>query len=131
MTALKEARLKSGLKQKDVADMFGIPLRTLQNWEAGARVAPDYVTERLFKALSSMSEYKQYAVAVVEYNGGSERFITICKTKEEAVKEAENQWKKAGERYQKSRIVAGIIQVFDVRGNTIYGDMQEVYTEHR
>ena len=43
---IKEARIECGFTQKQVQDLIGIPIRTLQNWEAGIRKCPDYI-ERL------------------------------------------------------------------------------------
>lgn len=43
---IKEARIQVGFTQKQVQDLIGIPIRTLQNWEAGVRKCPDYI-ERL------------------------------------------------------------------------------------
>ena len=43
---IKEARIEVGFTQKQVQDLIGIPIRTLQNWEAGVRKCPDYI-ERL------------------------------------------------------------------------------------
>ena len=43
---IKEARIEVGFTQKQVQDLIGIPIRTLQNWESGIRKCPDYI-ERL------------------------------------------------------------------------------------
>ena len=50
MTDIKYIRLASGMKQGEFAKYFGIPLRTLQNWESGVRLPPEY--------LISLIEYK-------------------------------------------------------------------------
>jgi DNA-binding transcriptional regulator YiaG len=42
---IKEARIKYNLTQKQVSELTGIPVRTIQNWEAGVRKCPDYVTK--------------------------------------------------------------------------------------
>lgn len=42
---IKETRIKYGLTIKQVSDLTGIPYRSLQNWEAGVRNCPDYVTK--------------------------------------------------------------------------------------
>lgn len=39
----KEFREGSGMKKKQFADYFGIPYRTVQNWEAGVNKCPDYL----------------------------------------------------------------------------------------
>ena len=40
---VKELREKFGLSQSNFAKKFEIPLKSLQNWEAGRRVPPPYV----------------------------------------------------------------------------------------
>lgn len=50
MTDIKYLRLAAGMKQGEFAKYFGIPLRTLQNWESGVRRPPEY--------LISLIEYK-------------------------------------------------------------------------
>lgn len=44
---LKQMRKEAGMTQKQFADYFGIPYRTLQDWERGVRHMPDYLL-RLF-----------------------------------------------------------------------------------
>lgn len=39
----KELREKSGMNQTKFAEYFGIPRRTVQNWELGLRTCPDYL----------------------------------------------------------------------------------------
>ena len=43
MTDIKALRLSTGMKQGEIAKYFDIPLRTLQNWEAGVRQPPEYL----------------------------------------------------------------------------------------
>ena len=40
---IKELRELYGMSRKEFAEYFGIPYRTLQNWELGLRVCPDYL----------------------------------------------------------------------------------------
>ena len=42
---------KSGLRLIDLADRFGIPYRTLQNWHSGVRQAPQYVINMMAEIL--------------------------------------------------------------------------------
>lgn len=44
---IKDIRLSSGLTQAEFSKKFHIPCRTLQSWELGERVPPDYVIELL------------------------------------------------------------------------------------
>ena len=39
----KMIREQSGMNRKDFSDWLGIPYRTMQEWEMGRRVMPDYV----------------------------------------------------------------------------------------
>ena len=40
---IKELRKKTGLSQSKFSSKFGIPVRTLQQWEQGISAPPDYV----------------------------------------------------------------------------------------
>lgn len=44
---IKEMRALTGLSQRKFAEMYDIPVRTLENWEAGTRVPPEYVLKLL------------------------------------------------------------------------------------
>lgn len=39
----KAIREKTGMNRKDFSDWLGIPYRTMQEWELGRRVMPEYV----------------------------------------------------------------------------------------
>ena len=49
---IRELRTAANMTQKEFADYFRIPFRTLQNWEGGHRNPPDYLVE--------LMEYKLY-----------------------------------------------------------------------
>lgn len=55
MTIL-EARQEAGLTQKEVFELIGVPIRTLQNWEAGIRICPQYVEDLLVEKLLSLKK---------------------------------------------------------------------------
>ncbi|MDY3918649.1 MAG: helix-turn-helix domain-containing protein [Candidatus Limivivens sp.] len=40
---LMELRKSTGMNRKQFAEYFGIPYRTLQDWELGNRKMPDYL----------------------------------------------------------------------------------------
>ena len=40
---IKELRIKSGMTQKAFAEYFGIPKRTLEDWEGGKSKCADYL----------------------------------------------------------------------------------------
>jgi len=50
-TALKKIRKRSGYRQIDFAMKTGMPVRTIQNYEAGARVPNAFNAQRLADAL--------------------------------------------------------------------------------
>ena len=41
----KELRQKSGMTQQQFAEYFGIPKRTIEDWERGERKCNDYLIE--------------------------------------------------------------------------------------
>lgn len=40
---LIKLRTKTGMNRREFADYFGIPYRTMQDWELGNRKMPDYL----------------------------------------------------------------------------------------
>lgn len=44
---IQELRAKTGLTQARFAEYFGLPLRTVQEWEQGRRKPPDYIPKLL------------------------------------------------------------------------------------
>ena len=59
---LKELRKEAGLTQKEMYEEFGVPLRSIQNWETGVRECPEYVEDMLKEAL-----IKYILVAQIRY----------------------------------------------------------------
>ena len=41
--SMKELRESTGMSRKDFSEHTGIPVRTLEDWEAGRRTPPDYI----------------------------------------------------------------------------------------
>ncbi len=50
---VKELRIVSGMSLKQFSDYFGIPYRTVQNWDAEIRNCPDYLVELMIYKLNS------------------------------------------------------------------------------
>lgn len=44
---LKEAREKAGLNIKQLAELLGAPYRTVQEWNAGRHLPPEWMTKIL------------------------------------------------------------------------------------
>lgn len=51
MSKIREARIKSGLTMKELAEETGIPYRSLQNWESEERTPPPYVEKMILREL--------------------------------------------------------------------------------
>lgn len=47
MSTIKELREKTGLSQGKFSQFTGIPVQSIQNWEAGRRTPPDYLIKLL------------------------------------------------------------------------------------
>lgn len=69
---IKDLRTMSRMTQKEFANYFTIPKRTIENWESGQRKCPEY--------LKKLIEYKLikegFTLKLVEYNEGKERILT-------------------------------------------------------
>lgn len=48
---IKSIRESTGMNKKQFAEYFGIPYRTLQDWELGNRKAPEYVINMISKII--------------------------------------------------------------------------------
>ncbi len=55
----REARLAAGLTQQAMADLFEMPKRTIENWEAGKRTPPPYVQRLVLAELKRIAKEKQ------------------------------------------------------------------------
>lgn len=62
MNEIKELRKKYGLSQKKLGELYHIPLKSIQNWEAEggkeSRTPPVYVVEMLKRCLEEDFEEK-------------------------------------------------------------------------
>ena len=53
---IKEARSEAGLTHKQVFELIGVPIRTMENYESGRRKCPEWV-ERLL--IEKILEFKK------------------------------------------------------------------------
>ncbi|MCR5544617.1 MAG: helix-turn-helix domain-containing protein [Eubacterium sp.] len=44
---IKELRESTGMSRKEFSELTGIPVRTLEDWEAGRRTPPEYIPRLL------------------------------------------------------------------------------------
>ena len=67
---LKDIRRIKKLSRQDVSDILDIPKRTIEDWEAGKRKAPDYVINLISDKLLNMTEEdieEEKAYCVIEH----------------------------------------------------------------
>lgn len=51
---IKAARMEAGLSRAEMSRQFEIPIRTLENWEAGTRVPPVWAEKLIVEKLESL-----------------------------------------------------------------------------
>ena len=51
--SIRSIRHAANLTQKQLSDMLGIPLRTIEDWDSGRRNPPEYVTSLIIFKLAS------------------------------------------------------------------------------
>lgn len=54
--SIKEARQLTGLSQAAINREIGIPIRTLQDWEAGKRTPPSWVERLVIEKILSLTK---------------------------------------------------------------------------
>ena len=62
---INELRASTGMSQKAFGEYFGIPKRTIENWEGGQRKCPPYLLELMKYKLEKESKK---AAAIAEQN---------------------------------------------------------------
>ena len=55
MSKLKEVRMKAGFSRPDIYRLIGIPVRTQENWESGARAIKEW-EEKLAEKIDELME---------------------------------------------------------------------------
>lgn len=53
---IKAARMEAGLSRAEMSRRFEIPIRTLENWEAGTRVPPVWAEKLIIEKLEDMAD---------------------------------------------------------------------------
>ncbi len=78
---IKEARVFAGLTQPEVEEELGIPIRSLQNWEAGIRQPPEYVEKYLIQELCQRKQVARITIeadqVMVEVADGDEWELSV------------------------------------------------------
>lgn len=68
MNEVKELRLKTGLSAQKFGDRYGIPMRTIQNWEYEKTIPPLYVVGLLRRVVLEDIENGVFKEQEVEVN---------------------------------------------------------------
>ncbi len=56
---IKEARIAAGLSRPQMSKLFyGLPVRTIENWEAGVRNPPDWEKKLILEKLQRIAKEK-------------------------------------------------------------------------
>ncbi len=61
----KELREQSGMTRPEFSKYFEIPYRTVQDWELGNRVCPDYLIKLIEYKLNAEKEKKESLYIIV------------------------------------------------------------------
>ena len=69
---IRDLRISSRMTQKQFAEYFKIPLRTIENWETSKRNPPEYVIELIKYKL----EKEDLLMKLVELNEGTRKELT-------------------------------------------------------
>ena len=65
---IKEIRAVTGLSQTAFGERYHIPMRTIQNWEGGQRVCPEYVRLLLERVVKEDFEKKMKKMHLLDRN---------------------------------------------------------------
>ena len=63
--SIKELRESTGMSRKEFSEHTGIPVRTLEDWEAGRRTPPEYIP----RLIAYQLEYEKIMKDRGEFNG--------------------------------------------------------------
>lgn len=66
MKTIKSERIRLGLTQKQLAEITGVPHRSIENWEGGQRKCPDYVEKMILDKLNQMFDQPDYKTVLEE-----------------------------------------------------------------
>lgn len=59
--SFSELRQKTRMTRREICDYFGIPYRTIQDWELGNRKCPDYLLRLMEYKLNHEGKIKEEA----------------------------------------------------------------------
>ena len=56
MTEIEKARIEKGWSRPDMFRALGIPVRTIENWEYGTNIPPEWLEKLVVDAIKNYSE---------------------------------------------------------------------------
>lgn len=132
---VKKIRAISGLSQKAFGKKYGIPARTIENWESGEREMPDYVLDLLEKAVWEDKDNTYLTWAVI-YKRDDE-FITPCASKADALEVGQDEYDRLTSQEKKNAdyLYVGLCNLDEhgdwreLEDGTIDADVREVAKE--
>ena len=66
---IKTIRTEYHLSQRQVAELTGVPMRTLQSWELGERKCPEYVEKMICEKIEFSYSVKRFQVTTRDSEG--------------------------------------------------------------
>lgn len=136
---LNQAQEELGLNQKELGVYIGVGTRTINSWMTGERECPAYVAEmalRLAQVDRIALEDDEPATgmfrwAVIDEIRDGDEYITVCGSKADALREAENDWKHLlpKERERRARFQVALIHVA-VMEKEVDGTRFTYFTDH-
>lgn len=63
---IRDARNLAHMTQKGVSELVGVPIRTIQAWESGARKCPEYVERLVIKEILTSQGIKKNPREAIE-----------------------------------------------------------------
>ena len=107
---IKELRMLSGLSQQAFSEKYGIPKRSIENWESGKRNPPEYVISLLERAVKEdIKKMKKREENIMKINGigvinKKEAMSILTKEGREAVNAGEISMEELGAMYKLEQV---------------------------
>ena len=124
---IKELRSRTGLSQIKFSEKYGIPGRTVEDWETGKRTPPDYVLDMLTYIVSS-EEVNHKAWVFYEYRdrkgSGSYKMFT---DKAAAISYAKDQWASMCDCDKNSYLTDSVGEFWVAELPVIWDDISETF----
>ena len=99
---IKALRTMTGLSQTAFGKKYGIPMRTVQNWENGTNEAPEYVVGMLEQIVLENDRDEHLHWTLVD-DCGTDYYTEVYASRAEAIDRAEAAWENLTEHDRKRR----------------------------